>query len=155
MTTTFDAYIDSNKARFLDELGVLLRQPSVAAQGIGIAETAALVRERLERLGATTRLLSADGGEHAARSDLDAPVVRAAVASARLVYGLEPIVFPTMAGTGPMYPLCQALGTPVTSGAGCGYHGAQVHAPNEHIRVDDYWLAMPWMGAFIKAFAAA
>jgi acetylornithine deacetylase/succinyl-diaminopimelate desuccinylase-like protein len=95
------------------------------------------------------------GGEHAARSDLGAPVVRAAVNSARDVYGLEPILYPTMAGTGPMYPLCQALGTPVTSGAGCGYHGAQVHAPNENVRLDDYWLAMRWMGAFIERFAAA
>ena len=94
------------------------------------------------------------GGEHAARSDLEAPVVRAAVDSARDVYGLEPIVFPTMAGTGPMYPLCQALGTPATSGAGCGYHGTQVHAPNENIRLDDYWLAMRWMGAFIERVAS-
>ena len=95
------------------------------------------------------------GGEHPARSDLRAPVVQAAISSARTTYGLEPIVYPTMAGTGPMYPLCQALGTPVTSGAGCGYHGTQVHAPNENIRLDDYWLAMQWMGSFIEDFAKA
>jgi acetylornithine deacetylase/succinyl-diaminopimelate desuccinylase-like protein len=93
------------------------------------------------------------GGEHAARSDLGAAVVQASIASARTVFGSEPVVFPTMAGTGPMYPLCQALGTPVASGAGCGWHGAQVHAPNENVRLDDYWRAMRWMGAFIKEFA--
>lgn len=92
------------------------------------------------------------GGEHPARSPLDSAIVRASVAAAQATYGLEPIVMPTMAGTGPMYPLCQAFGTPATSGAGCGYHGTQVHAPNENIRLADYWLAMQWMGHLLAEF---
>lgn len=94
------------------------------------------------------------GGEHPARSDLNSAVVRAVVASAEATYGMPPVVYPTMAGTGPMYPLCQAFGTPVTSGAGCGYPGSLIHAPNEHIRLEDYWQGMRWMGQFIQAFAA-
>lgn len=94
------------------------------------------------------------GGEHPARSDLNSAVVRAAVVSAEATYGVLPVVYPTMAGTGPMYPLCQAFGTPVTTGAGCGYPGSLIHAPNEHIRLEDYWLAMQCMGQFIRAFAA-
>lgn len=94
------------------------------------------------------------GGEHPARSDLNAAIVRATVASAAETYGMPPIIYPTMAGTGPMYPLCQALGTPVASGAGCGYHGTQVHAPNENVRLADYWLAIRWMGGLIREFAA-
>lgn len=93
------------------------------------------------------------GGEHPARSDLNATIVRATAAAAERTYGTPPLVSPTMAGTGPMYPLCQAFGTPVASGAGCGYHGAQIHAPNENIRMEDYWLAMRWMGHVIQAFA--
>lgn len=94
------------------------------------------------------------GGERPARSDLNAAVVRAVVNSAEMIYGVPPIVYPTMAGTGPMYPLCQAFGTPVTSGVGCGYHGSLIHAPNENIRLADYWQAMRWMGAFIQTFAS-
>jgi acetylornithine deacetylase/succinyl-diaminopimelate desuccinylase-like protein len=70
-------------------------------------------------------------------------------------YGEPPVLFPTMAATGPMYPVCEAFGTPVTSGCGTGYQGTQIHAPNENIRMDDYWLAMRCMGAFIEEFAAS
>ncbi len=94
------------------------------------------------------------GGDHPARSSLHAAVVQAIVASARTTYGMEPVVYPTMAGTGPMHTVCQASGTPATSGAGCGYHGAQIHAPDENVRLEDYWLAMRWMGRFIQAFAS-
>jgi acetylornithine deacetylase/succinyl-diaminopimelate desuccinylase-like protein len=62
-------------------------------------------------------------------------------------------IYPTMAGTGPMYPVCEALGTPVTSGCGTGHQGTRVHSPNENIRLADYWDAMRCMGAFIRAFA--
>jgi succinyl-diaminopimelate desuccinylase len=58
-----------------------------------------------------------------------------------------------MAGTGPMYAVCQAFGTPVTSGCGTGYLGSLIHAPNENIRMSDYWDALRCMGAFIRAFA--
>jgi acetylornithine deacetylase/succinyl-diaminopimelate desuccinylase-like protein len=93
------------------------------------------------------------GHERAARSPTDALPTRAMAAAIREVYGQNPIIYPTMAGTGPMYPVCEALGTPVTSGCGTGYQGSLVHAPNENIRIADYWDAMRCMGAFIRAFA--
>lgn len=95
------------------------------------------------------------GHERAARSDPDATVVRAMAAAVRATYGEEAVIYPTMAGTGPMYPVCEALGTPVTSGCGTGYQGTLIHAPNENIRMEDYWGAMRCMGAFIRAFAVA
>ncbi len=95
------------------------------------------------------------GGEYPARSSLDSAVVRALARSAEAVYALPPVVYPTSAATGPMYPVAPAYGTPVASGAGCSYPGAQIHAPNENIRLDDYWLAMRWMGKFLRNFATA
>lgn len=118
-------------------------------------EVLAQLRGHLDRIGCADFEIIELGGEHPARSDLGAPIVRAAIESARATYGLEPIVYPTMAGTGPIYPLCQALGTPVASGAGAGYHGTMVHAPNENVRLDDYFSAMRWMGHLIDAFAKA
>jgi acetylornithine deacetylase/succinyl-diaminopimelate desuccinylase-like protein len=111
------------------------------------------LRDHLDAQGYADIAIIDLGGEHPARSDLNSALVRATVASAEATYGMPAIVYPTMAGTGPMYPLCQALGTPVASGAGCGYHGTQVHAPNENIRLADYWLAMRWMGRLIQEFA--
>jgi acetylornithine deacetylase/succinyl-diaminopimelate desuccinylase-like protein len=58
----FDAYVSRNQRRFLAELGELCGQPSIAAQGIGLEETAALVEQRLRRLGAEVRRISLDGG---------------------------------------------------------------------------------------------
>lgn len=93
------------------------------------------------------------GHERAARSPSDALPTRAMAAAIRQIYGQSPVIYPTMAGTGPMYPVCEALGTPVTSGCGTGYLGSLVHAPNENIRIADYWDAIRCMGAFIRAFA--
>jgi acetylornithine deacetylase/succinyl-diaminopimelate desuccinylase-like protein len=93
------------------------------------------------------------GGEHPARSDLDTEIVRAAVTSAEQTFGMPVVVSPLMAGSGPMYVIGQAQGTPVATGAGCGYHGSRIHSPNENIRLEDYWMAMRWMGLFVRAFA--
>lgn len=117
------------------------------------AEVLHLLRRHLDAEGFSDIEIIDLGGEHPARGPLDAAIVQAAIASAREVYGSEPILYPTMAGTGPIYPLCTALGTPVASGAGCGYHGTRVHSPNENIRVADYWRAMQWMGSLIHHFA--
>ncbi len=51
----FQAYIDANRDRFLDELKALCAQPSIAAQGIGLEETASLIEDRFKALGAQVR----------------------------------------------------------------------------------------------------
>ena len=47
----FNAHIEANRQRYFDELYSLLRQPSIAAQGIGIEETAGLVVSRCQERG--------------------------------------------------------------------------------------------------------
>ncbi|MBI3636246.1 MAG: hypothetical protein HY216_08540, partial [Candidatus Rokubacteria bacterium] len=37
-------YIEANRQRFIDELCVLLRQPSISTQDVGVKECAELVR---------------------------------------------------------------------------------------------------------------
>jgi acetylornithine deacetylase/succinyl-diaminopimelate desuccinylase-like protein len=58
----FQEYVDANRGRFLDELKSLCAQPSIAAQGIGLDETAGLVQERLERLGGEVRRFTIGSG---------------------------------------------------------------------------------------------
>lgn len=39
---TFAKYVEDNKARFIAELQEILRQPTISAQNVGMAETAAM-----------------------------------------------------------------------------------------------------------------
>lgn len=69
------------------------------------------------------------------------PVVRASVEAAREVYGRGPELTPLSGGSGPIYIFTNMAHTPMT-GAGVGYYGSKVHAPNENIRVRDFVLSM-------------
>ena len=58
----FDAYIRARVPQYVDELKALIRQPTVSAQGIGVADTARMVLERTRRAGVAATALSVDGG---------------------------------------------------------------------------------------------
>jgi acetylornithine deacetylase/succinyl-diaminopimelate desuccinylase-like protein len=55
------AYLASRRDPFLADLQALLRQPSIAAQGIGMAETAEMVAARLRGLGARVEICPTSG----------------------------------------------------------------------------------------------
>ena len=57
----FAAHIEASRERYYAELCELLRQPSIAAQGVGIDETSAIVARRLEQLGARVQMLRLPG----------------------------------------------------------------------------------------------
>jgi acetylornithine deacetylase/succinyl-diaminopimelate desuccinylase-like protein len=112
-----------------------------------------LLRKHLDRRGFDDiEIKLTETGEEVARSPLDSPIVRAATAAMRAVYPKEPVIYPTSAGSGPMYVLCQALGIPAVS-AGCSWHDARAHAPNESIRLDDYVEGMSFVRELIDRFA--
>ncbi len=114
-----------------------------------------LLRRHLDRRGfSDIEIKVTEAGEEVARSPLDSPIVRAAVESMRVVYPNEPVIYPTSAGSGPMYVLCQALGIPAVS-AGCSWHDARAHAPNESIRLDDYIQGMSFYRQLFERFARA
>lgn len=113
-----------------------------------------LLRQHLDRRGFENIEIAPGVGEHSARAPLDAPIVQAAVAAAEAVYGQRPVIYPTMAGSGPMYPLSEALGIPAVL-AGIGHPGANVHAPNENIRLADYFEGIRYIGELIRRFGAA
>ncbi len=51
-----------------------------------------------------------------------------------------------------MYTLCQAWGIPAVS-TGCAWHDSRVHAPNENIRIGDYFEGMSFVRELIDRFA--
>ncbi len=111
-----------------------------------------LLRKHLDRRGFEDIEITCEDGEMPALSPVDGPLAKASIAAARKVYGEKPVVQPLMAGSGPMYPLCQALGIPATSG-GCGDAHSYVHAPNESVSIDDYYQAVRYVGELMRQFA--
>lgn len=97
----------------------------------------AKLRAHLSRHGFADIEVTELGLENPAKTPMDSEIARVVAAAAREVYGREPIVYPLMAATGPMDVVCAQFGTPAV-GAGIGYPGTNVHAPNENIRVRDY-----------------
>lgn len=95
------------------------------------------IREHLEANGfghIEVKLLSA---EKAGKTPVDDPFANLVVETAREVYGQEPVVLPSAAGSGPMH-LFREVGLPCVS-IGVGWARSQNHAPNESIRMADYW----------------
>jgi acetylornithine deacetylase/succinyl-diaminopimelate desuccinylase-like protein len=77
------------------------------------------------------------GGQRPARIDPDHPLVRLSAETAEQAYGKPAAIVPIVGGSGPMWWFSGLLGMPVTS-PGIEYPGIRAHAPNEHIRVDDF-----------------
>ncbi|MCC6191479.1 MAG: M20/M25/M40 family metallo-hydrolase, partial [Anaerolineales bacterium] len=111
-----------------------------------------LLRQHLDRRGFGNIEIVRYAGEHTSQCSADADIVQAAIRAARTVYGADPVIYPRMAGSGPMYPLSNMLGTPAVL-AGITHQGARAHAPNEHIRLEDYWLGQRFMGELIREFS--
>jgi acetylornithine deacetylase/succinyl-diaminopimelate desuccinylase-like protein len=114
-----------------------------------------LLRAHLDAHGfadVETRLVAA---EHPAKTDLDAPLVKAVQSVVRRLHGHEPITVPITPGSGPMYVLCQALGIPAVSSPGGGNPDSRIHAPNENMVVEDYIKAIKGMAMLFEEFAAA
>lgn len=89
------------------------------------------------------------GGERAAVTPPDDPVVAIAVETAREVYGKEPRIAPLVGGSGPMHPFRAHLGVPIVN-CGVGYPETFAHAPNENIRRADFVLGTRHMARFVE-----
>jgi len=111
-----------------------------------------LLRAHLDRRGFSDMEIVPLNGEHPATSGVDAPIVAACQTAVREVYSHEAVMIPLSAGSGPMYPLTTALGIPTVM-AGITYPGSRAHAPDENIRLDDYFEGIHFIRRLIEAFA--
>ena len=98
-------------------------------------------------------IVSADG-ERPARSRPDSEIARTVVECQREVYG-DPVQWPFMQATGPMYPIAHRLGIPTVAPTGAGRPDARIHAPNENIHTGDYLAAVKLMCRVFERFGAA
>ncbi len=67
---TFNAYLDANHARFINELAEFIAIPSVAADGRGIQPMADLLAERFRKLGAVVTAYPIAGGSPVVYAEL-------------------------------------------------------------------------------------
>lgn len=77
------------------------------------------------------------GGYVAARVDPDDPFVKLVAETAWDVYDRPAAIHPTSGGSGPMDSFVRHLGIPVAN-VGIGYPDSGAHAPNEHVRIQDF-----------------
>ncbi len=94
------------------------------------------LRNHLDTSGFGDVTVKCLGAERPARTSPDDPFVQMVAACATDVYGIPQRLVPMSGGSGPAHPFVHDLGLPVAT-AGIGYHGSNIHAPNENIRVND------------------
>ncbi len=112
------------------------------------------LRAHLDAYGFDDVKIVQSSTERAARTAMDDPFVGIVQAAAREVYGREPYLVPNMAATGPMYHFVNELGLPCVM-AGINYVGGRDHAPDEHVRIEDFRLGTRHIAAIIQRFAAS
>ncbi len=107
------------------------------------------LRKHLDKHGFDDVSIFAPEGENPARTSLDSPFVKVVCDAAREVYGSEPILKPSMTGSGPMYPFTGVLGMPVAS-SGVSNPDSRPHAPDENIRLADFLLASKHVASILN-----
>jgi acetylornithine deacetylase/succinyl-diaminopimelate desuccinylase-like protein len=95
------------------------------------------LRKHLDDNGFSDIEIIQHGGYPAAKVDPDDPFVALVAEAGFDVYDAPAEVHPTSGGSGPMDPFVRVLNVPIAN-VGIGYPDSGAHAPNEHIRIDDF-----------------
>ncbi len=95
------------------------------------------LRRHLDEHGFADVAIRQLGGEHAARTDPDAPFVRMVAEAAEGLYDRPMVLAPLSGGTGPMYPFVEHLGMPIAN-SGVATPDTNVHAPNEFVEIAEF-----------------
>ncbi|WP_320671385.1 M20/M25/M40 family metallo-hydrolase [Patulibacter defluvii] len=99
--------------------------------------TVARLRAHLDRRGFGDIEIDVRQGVPAAASPLDTPLARAVVGAAEERFG-PALRYPMVPGAGPLHLLEDALGIPAVMPPGSTRMASGIHAPDEHVRVEDY-----------------
>ena len=112
----------------------------------------AKVRRHLDRHGFENVDLNLISGVHPFRTDMSSKWAQMAIQTSEQTYGKPAVIYPTMAGSGPMYDFGGTLGIPITS-AGIDHPTHKIHAPNENITIDDFVLGAKNIARLVQRFA--
>ncbi len=109
------------------------------------------LRRHLDSHGFQDIEVVSHSGEKPARTPIDDAFVRLCRETAEAAYGRPPHIVPSMAGTGPMHLFVHDLGLPSVM-TGVNYVGGRDHAPDEHIRIEDFRLGTRHVAAILARF---
>ena len=110
------------------------------------AAMADLLRRHLDARGFSNIEMRVLGGLAPAMTPVDSPIVQAAAAVWRSLGVAAPNIHPITGGSGPMAAISAELGIPTVCVAAPEYVRSSIHAPNEHIRLDDYRACLRYWG---------
>ncbi len=110
------------------------------------------IRRHLDRHGFENVDLNLISGVHPFRTDMSSKWARMAIETSEATYGKRAVIYPNIAGSGPMYDFGAVLGIPITS-AGIDHPAHKIHAPNENITVDDFVLGAKNIARLMQRFA--
>ena len=109
-------------------------------------------RQHLDRHGFENVELNFISGVHPFRTSMSSKWAQMAIQTSEKTYDKPAVIYPTMAGSGPMYDFGVTLGIPITS-AGIDHPTHKIHAPNENITIQDFTLGAKNVANLIQRFA--
>lgn len=111
-----------------------------------------VLRQHFDNHGFTDVNLELLTGVKPFRTDITDPFVEEVMTTARKVYGEQQVILElNSAGTGPMSGFGEFLNVPIL-GAGTSWVKSGAHAPNENIRIADYYQGVEHIMELLKAF---
>lgn len=116
------------------------------------SDIAGKLRRHLDQEGFHDVEMVLMGQENPSRSPADTALGRAIETEAAAWFPTAPGVWPLMPATGPMYPIARQLGIPICSPPGVTRPESAVHAPNEHIRISDFYDIIGYTTAYLAAY---
>lgn len=115
---------------------------------------AQLLREHLDRRGFTDVEIRVLSRGFPWATPPESEIVQSVRLVAAQLWEGEPILYPILAASGPMYALCGRHGIPATAGPGTGHPEMRMHGPNENIYVSDYIRAIKGVASLLEVYAA-
>ncbi len=112
-----------------------------------------LLKKHLQKIDFKGEIIT-HGFEYPVRTSPNSAVVKAMIESAKRVYKVEPQVIPNSAGTQPMGLFVNKLGIKdAVSAIGVGGYHSNAHAPNENIKIEDYFKAISHTEEFLRIYS--
>ena len=113
-----------------------------------------LLRSHLRKRGFDDIEVVEMHGVEVAKTPIDSPVVQTAVETWRALGHEDPVVYPTVGGSGPTSLIATELGIPTIMTGAVANVDSRFHSPNEWVRLDDYFEAIGYFARFFERFAA-
>ncbi len=112
-----------------------------------------LVREHLKKRGFDDIEVVDMHGLEPAKTPVDSPVVRTAVAAWEDLGSEDAVVYPTIGGSGPTSLVATDLGIPTIMTGNVANAASRIHSPNESVRLADYFESVGYFARFFRRFA--